>query len=347
MTQCVLLSISSKVHGLSVTHHITNEDNNLLSSFDFGSFNDIRSPQKLTLHVTNTSGIATSLVVFVSRFPAYFAKLTTNSETNQNKSVLLQAMDKSCKQILKQKEEMVASRLLKNNGVCFNIDPPHCLLGPFESKAINVTAYSNMWGLYTDRLTCKVDGLDVMVFPVHYGVVKSPIYFIPTATYDTTLIRLGCHLAGSNPIKRIVKFTNTSSSKIRLIWKCFTIIPHDEKLIDVIAHIGHPFPPLDESGIHMTSPLIRVHLLPHDGIPSKLFTISPEQVVLQPHSADSIEVSFFPLVDAYNEIGEQIDGYALGYMSLDEKPVTGVYRRDCYDIEPVRINVTAAITHPK
>jgi hypothetical protein len=31
MTQCVLLSISSKVHGLSVTHHITNEDNKYIN----------------------------------------------------------------------------------------------------------------------------------------------------------------------------------------------------------------------------------------------------------------------------------------------------------------------------
>ena len=56
-------------------------------------------------------------------------------------------------------------------------------------------------------------------------------------------------------------------------------------MIDLITHIGHPFP-LQEGTLQQqeeddktSSPLIRAHLLPHEGTPTSEINIKPSQLV--------------------------------------------------------------------
>lgn len=49
------------------------------------------------------------------------------------------------------------SRLLANGkGAAFLVTPHAGTLGPLETLTVNVTAYMEMWGKYTDNLLCKV-----------------------------------------------------------------------------------------------------------------------------------------------------------------------------------------------
>ena len=72
---------------------------------------------------------------------------------------------------------------------------------------------------------------------------------------------------------------------IRIDWRSFIIDPSDVKIIDLITHIGHPFP-LQEATLQQeeeddktSSPLIRAHLLPHEGTPTSEINIKPSQLV--------------------------------------------------------------------
>lgn len=52
---------------------------------------------------------------------------------------------------------MFVSNLLANGkGAAFFVSPHTGMLGPFETKPVDVTAYSDMWGEYRDFLICKV-----------------------------------------------------------------------------------------------------------------------------------------------------------------------------------------------
>ena len=53
--------------------------------------------------------------------------------------------------------EYITQLLSDGRGACFTIEPSKCPLLAFESRKINITAYSDMWGQYTDQLICKVN----------------------------------------------------------------------------------------------------------------------------------------------------------------------------------------------
>lgn len=52
--------------------------------------------------------------------------------------------------------EFVSGLLAHGKGAAFLVQPDSGQLGPFETKTVDVTAYSNMWGEYRDHLICKV-----------------------------------------------------------------------------------------------------------------------------------------------------------------------------------------------
>lgn len=55
--------------------------------------------------------------------------------------------------------DYASSLLREGRGACFFVAPSTTELPPFSSVTLTVTAYSNMWGQYTDQLICKVSQL--------------------------------------------------------------------------------------------------------------------------------------------------------------------------------------------
>lgn len=50
----------------------------------------------------------------------------------------------------------MSSLLAHGKGAAFFVLPDTGMLGPFETQTVDVTAYTDMWGEYRDRLICKV-----------------------------------------------------------------------------------------------------------------------------------------------------------------------------------------------
>ena len=49
--------------------------------------------------------------------------------------------------------------LRDDRGAAFVVEPASGVLEPFAELTLSVTAYSDMWGSYTDNLVCKVAAL--------------------------------------------------------------------------------------------------------------------------------------------------------------------------------------------
>ena len=49
-----------------------------------------------------------------------------------------------------------SSLLCEGRGACFVVSPGSGSLAPFSTARVELTAYSDMWGKYSDQLICKV-----------------------------------------------------------------------------------------------------------------------------------------------------------------------------------------------
>lgn len=54
--------------------------------------------------------------------------------------------------------EFAAAMLSHGKGVAFHVQPSSGTLQAFQQLIIEITAYNNMWGEYSDDLVCKVGG---------------------------------------------------------------------------------------------------------------------------------------------------------------------------------------------
>ena len=52
--------------------------------------------------------------------------------------------------------DYASTLLCEGRGACFVVSPANGNLAPFSTASVKVTAYSNMWGEYSDQLICKV-----------------------------------------------------------------------------------------------------------------------------------------------------------------------------------------------
>lgn len=51
---------------------------------------------------------------------------------------------------------LALDHLIDGYGACFVVEPSSVELPAFQTVYVTVTAYADMWGLYTDQLICKV-----------------------------------------------------------------------------------------------------------------------------------------------------------------------------------------------
>lgn len=62
----------------------------------------------------------------------------------------------------------MSSLLAHGKGAAFFVLPNTGMLGPFETRTVDVTAYTDMWGEYTDNLICKVQSVYSLRFVVRW-----------------------------------------------------------------------------------------------------------------------------------------------------------------------------------
>ncbi|KAM6452904.1 deleted in lung and esophageal cancer protein 1 [Liasis olivaceus] len=142
---------------------------------------------------------------------------------------------------------------------------------------------------------------------------------------DTTSKKMSC-TSGSS-----------SQSSTRENLKLETLFEDDEESSD------------DSSWEPLTlKPVVSVVLRPHEGVPSDYpFCITPKQIFIPAGGAAAIHISFTPLMLPEIIHKFECEGFALGFMSLDQEIVRKVpgkvTREDGHSVAPLRIDLQAFV----
>ncbi|TRY94279.1 hypothetical protein DNTS_015456, partial [Danionella cerebrum] len=184
----------------------------------------------------------------------YFTGFCPSQSFRQSKRIPgpLQAMQAKKRQ-QKAYEEFVSSLLSHGRGGTFFIEPNSGILGPFESRTINITAFTDMWGDYQDRLICKVGDLEPHYIPVKMCVRGCPVHFQmigpqPENQNQGPTIRFGSHVSGGDTVSRSLRLVNSSPFDIRIDWVTYNLEEGDRKLLDLLVTCGEAFPQKDADG---------------------------------------------------------------------------------------------------
>ncbi|XP_072029825.1 LOW QUALITY PROTEIN: deleted in lung and esophageal cancer protein 1-like [Amphiura filiformis] len=271
MKHPVYLALSSDVKGLTVSYktpkaaadnrfadNTTDEEQNAPLLLDFGPNAELGSIITRQVIIRNHTAIASPYNIRVARLPA--AKPPTppsteekNKETKGARRGLLSRTQNLADPKSRTPAQVQADHskgvLQGGNGAAFVVYPTLGVLQPFSELKIDVTAYSDMWGDYTDDLLCKVADLETVEIPIELKVTGCPLGFkMATLKGQLPVVRFGTHVSGLPHIQRPLQLRNTSPYDIRIDWQIYNLIPRDRKLLDMLVTFGNPFPLLDENG---------------------------------------------------------------------------------------------------
>ncbi|XP_033743778.1 deleted in lung and esophageal cancer protein 1-like isoform X2 [Pecten maximus] len=269
MEQVLFLGLFCDAKGLSVTYK-TSALGSLSSEFfedvclDFGEKTDLGATPKVFLHIQNESGITAPYSLQLEHFMAKPPTPPGNKDPNASKSQQRRLMlsrtpnlaDPLSKTQIKAQQDLCKAMLSLGLGASFVPSPASGVLQPFGEQIIELGAYSDMWGLYTDNLICKVGDLEDVSIPVKMNVVGCPLCFQMTAAKadQKPIVRFGTHVSGVAPTSRSMRINNTSPCDIRLDWQLYNLEDDDTKLLDFIVGFGEAFPKCDENGKEIIPP---------------------------------------------------------------------------------------------
>uniref|UniRef100_A0A7M4E4Z3 DLEC1 cilia and flagella associated protein n=1 Tax=Crocodylus porosus TaxID=8502 RepID=A0A7M4E4Z3_CROPO len=256
---------------------------------------------------------------------------------------------------------LVAALLSHGRGAAFHVQPSTGTMKAFQRLIIEITAYNNMWGEYHDDLICVVG-----------GVCSSDQHSYRLG--DLSLFsRFGTHVSGGDMVSRCIRLNNPTPFDIRMDWETYNQEPDSEKLVDLLVFYGTPFPLKDIDGNEVesststsetkdggrsdsedcsqataTKKIISVIIQAHEGVPSDHpFCVTPRQIVIPGGGSTSIHVAFNPLILPQSINKMECQGYALGFMSLDQKlaqMIPGkVSRSHGREVAPLRTDLQALV----
>uniref|UniRef100_A0A8W8MX88 Deleted in lung and esophageal cancer protein 1 n=1 Tax=Magallana gigas TaxID=29159 RepID=A0A8W8MX88_MAGGI len=230
---------------------------------DFGEV-ALGSTGRLYLHIRNESAIAAPYTVGVEHFIARpptppQEPLDRNMSTGQRRALLQKTpnlADPMARTLNKAANDTYQMMLSQNLGAAFVSGPSQGTLMPFGEEIVDVTAYCDMWGHYTDSLTVKVGDMSPVSVPVSMTAVGCPLKFQLTASQpdQKPIIRFGTHVSGVAPTNRTMRVNNTSPFDLRVDWRIFNVEKDDKKTLDLIVNYGEAFPKLDNSGKEIVPP---------------------------------------------------------------------------------------------
>ncbi|XP_044150166.1 deleted in lung and esophageal cancer protein 1 isoform X2 [Bufo gargarizans] len=420
----LVLNVKAKAKGLHVSYSLSASPeklNELLPSnaqellLDFGSEVTLQSTIKRTLTITNHSGISSPFSLVVTYFSGCLTSPAPRSSSST--SSLIQRTARFAKEVTKRADaDFRTSVLSDGKGAAFIPHPSTGTLGPFQQISIDVTAYNNMWGEYSDLLVCTVGDLNPKEIPIKMTVKGCPLYFQitgprPDRQTEGPVIRFGTHVSGGDTVSRCLRINNPSPCDIRIDWETYNREQDTSKLLDVVLLFGNPFPlkdidgnevvdstldfpEIDDSpmnwdkipstpgtissssssssfrsisklsgveqtehtdeelsddlnGLGSEENLISVILRNHEGVASDYpYCITPRQTIVPARGYSTIHVSFTPLMsENTNKI--ECSGYALGFLSLDDKPARQIHgkvkRLHGYGVEPIKMELQAFV----
>uniref|UniRef100_A0A3Q4N0R9 DLEC1 cilia and flagella associated protein n=1 Tax=Neolamprologus brichardi TaxID=32507 RepID=A0A3Q4N0R9_NEOBR len=261
MNSPLVVGIVAKPKKLSVSYSVPGVPNGQSPStpvLDFGDGVILKSAVSKQLLITNQTAI-----------PAPF---TVEAEYFLHSVQAKKAEEKA--------HEFVSSLLAHGKGAAFFVTPHTGTLGAFESRAVDVTAYTDMWGEYTDHLICKVGDLKPVLIPIHMTVKGCPLYFQmmgPRAQdQNQGPIIFGTHVSGGDTVSRSLRINNPTMFDIRLDWETYNVDQNDGKLLDFVVVFGDAFPLKDADGNEVLSSALRLSSLDETAWEKTRTTVSEE-----------------------------------------------------------------------
>ncbi|KAK3108686.1 hypothetical protein FSP39_013370 [Pinctada imbricata] len=263
------LGLFCEVKGISVKYRVSKERYGEFQddlSLDYGEVELGKMP-KIYLHLRNESAIVAPYTLNMDLFnakpptPPPGKNRETSGLVSQRRLMLGRTpnlADPMSKTPKKEQEDLCKAMLSQNHGVAFvpKSESGDTRLLPFGEEVIELTAYSDMWGNYTDNLVCKVGDLDPVSVPVSMNVKGCPLRFQMTTANQglQPIVRFGTHVSGVVPVQRMMRINNISPFDIRTDWEVYNMEDNDTKLLDLTVAYGDPFPLRDESGNEIIPP---------------------------------------------------------------------------------------------
>ncbi|XP_056375657.1 deleted in lung and esophageal cancer protein 1 isoform X2 [Hyla sarda] len=260
MKEPLVLNVKAKPKGLHVSYSLSaSEDLNESTPskaqellLDFGSEITLQNTVKRTFTITNHSGISAPFSLWVSYFSGCLTPQAPRSSNST--SSLIQKTARFAKEVAKRAEDDFRTSVLSDGkGAAFIPHPSTGVLGPFQQMSIDVTAYNNMWGEYSDLLVCTVGNLSPKEIPIKMNVKGCPLYFQmtgprPDRQTEGPVIRFGTHVSGGDTVSRCLRINNPSPSDIRIDWETYNREQDTSKLLDLVLLFGDSFPLKDIDG---------------------------------------------------------------------------------------------------
>ncbi|XP_076146708.1 deleted in lung and esophageal cancer protein 1 isoform X1 [Alosa pseudoharengus] len=257
MAHPVVLGLFGKARTLSVSYSLPNSGTTKWDQpvrLDFGNEVLLGTTVSRQLVMTNHTAIPAPFTMeaeyFIGRPPS-----PNINECEHRSAYVKRPLTHIQAKKLKEKahDDFVKCLLSHGKGVAFFVQPNTGTLGPHETLTVTITAYTNMWGDYTDLLICKAGELEPTSIPVQMGVRGCPLYFQMSGPQSDNqnqgpIIRFGSHVSGGDTISRSLRLNNTSPYDIRLDWETFNRTQGDRKLVDLLVAYGEPFPLKDRDG---------------------------------------------------------------------------------------------------
>ncbi|KAK0139467.1 Deleted in lung and esophageal cancer protein 1 [Merluccius polli] len=323
----VILSFSAKAKTLCVSYSVPSQsssssDVQMDASSPLLDFGDEvvlkRDEVTLQLAITNHSAIAAPFRIEAEYFAPH-APASSGPNSQSEKGFKFQKKPLHSVQAKKLQEEAHKEPKTRKPQQCHDFlsvarrsssAPATGTLAPFETRLVDVTAYSDMWGEYRDRLVCRVGDLQPRLIPVRVRVSGCPLYF---------------RMSGPRPADqhRGPITTHPQPYDIRVDWETYNVDDDkDRKLLDVVVAYGDAFPLKDADGNELDS--VR-DALPNEGVQPVWERETPSSERTSPPSSDPSQGKrHHPRVlhpaDPVGAVAEaRCVGLALGFMSLDSK----------------------------
>ncbi|KAK9527708.1 hypothetical protein VZT92_014247 [Zoarces viviparus] len=255
--------MASKTKKLSVSYSLPSvcsppdDESPSTPLLDFGDVVLNRSLTKQLL-ITNQTAIPAPFIIEVDYFTCHAS--TPKKQPERRLTYVKKPLHSVQAQQVEEKalKECVSSLLADGKGAAFFVLPHSGMLGPFETQTVDVTAYTDMWGQYTDYLICKVGDLEPSLIPVQMTVTGCPLYFQmmgprPDNQNQGPTTQFGTHVSGGDTVSRSFRINNPTIFDIRMDWETYNIDQNDHQLVDVVVAYGDAFPVKDADGNEVLS----------------------------------------------------------------------------------------------
>ncbi|XP_008306151.1 deleted in lung and esophageal cancer protein 1 isoform X2 [Cynoglossus semilaevis] len=223
---------------------------------DFGQDVILKKPVMKQIMITNQTAIPAPFTIEAEYFTCPASTPQKHKELLENRFAYVKKPRHSIqakKVDDKAHEDFVNTLLAHGKGAAFYVLPNSGTLAAFETKTVEVTAYTDMWGEYRDHLICKVGDLEPQLISIQMTVKGCPLYFQMTGprTDDQNqgpIIQFGRHVSGADTVSRSLRINNPTLTDIRVDWEIYNIDPLSTKVLDVLVTYGEAFPLKDADG---------------------------------------------------------------------------------------------------